>query len=138
MAGKTVKLSGWKAVLVLIALAGVAGFRLVTARATIPTQGRAALQRWVQDEVIRPILADTTTSLAQKDSALTQATAVTIKSIAVHGSLQKAVVRVELNPSPALPPGTKLVRYYRAQYSVISGWTHHGRSNAFEWYRAVF
>ena len=138
MAGPNVKLSGWKAVLVLLVLAGAAGFREVTARAAIDTQGRAALQRWVQAQVIRPIVADTTLTLAQQDSALTQATAVTIKSIAVHGTSQKAVVRVELNPSPALPPGTKMVRYYRAQYSVLSGWMHHGSSNVLEWWLAAF
>ena len=138
MTGTTVKLSGWKAVLALLVLAGAVGFREVTVRDKLDTQGREALRRWVQAEVIRPIVADTTRSLAERDSALTQALAVTIKSLGVRGALSNAVVRVELNPSPALPPGTDLVRYYRARYSVVSGWMHRGNTTALAWYLAVF
>ena len=52
--------------------------------------------------------------------------------------LGKAVVRVELTPNPALPPGTDLVRYYRMRYSEITGWTHRGRANVLNWYLAAF
>ncbi len=138
MAGKTVTLSGWKLVLVVLVLGSVAAFRVVTARAQMDTQGRDQLQRWVQAEVVRPILADTTRSVAARDSALLLASSVTIKSLKVHGSLQNAVVRVELNPSPALPPGAPLVRYYRARYSQLTGWTHHGSATSLKWYLAVF
>ena len=138
MAGKTVTFSGWKAVLVLIIIAGAVGFRVMTARAKIDTQGRAALERWVQDELIRPIVADTTKPLAERAAAIEEASSVTIRSLAVRGSLHNAVVRVELNPSRALPPGTDLVRYYRAQYSDFTGWRHHGNATAIDWYLAAF
>ena len=136
MPGKTVTFSGWKLVLALIVVAGVVGFRLVTAHTKLDTQGRAVLQRWVQSELIRPIVNDTSKTLAEQGAALQQASKVTIKSLAVRGPLRKAVVRVELNPSPALPPGTPLVRYYRVHYSVGIGWFHDGPASTLEWYLA--
>jgi len=131
-------LTGWKAVLVLIVLAGVVIFRITTARAKLDTQGRAALETWVQQEMIRPILADTTRSLQERGNAVLKATSVTIRSLAVRGRLDKAVVRVELAPSPSLPPGTDLVRYYRMSYSEITGWRHRGPASELSWYLAAF
>jgi hypothetical protein len=138
MPKKTVTLSGWKAVLVLVVLAGVVGFRITTARAQLDTQGRALLERWVRAELIRPILADTGKTLAEQGAAIERASTVTIKSIAVRGRLSKAVLRVELDPSPALPPGTALVRYYRAHYSDGIGWFHDGPTTALRWYLSGF
>ena len=138
MSGKTVTLTGWKAVVVLVAVVGVAGFRIMTARAKLDTQGRAALELWVQSDLIRPILADTTRSLEEKGAAALKASSVTIESLAVRGSLSNAVVRVELAPSPALPPGTKLTRYYRMRYSDLTGWTHRGDTTVLSWYLAAF
>jgi len=138
MSGKTVTFSGWKAVLVLVVLASVVVFRVVTARAKLDTQGRAALEMWVRGEMIRPILGDTTRSLTDRGAALAGASSVTIRSRAVRGRLDNAVVRVELAPSPALPPGTDLVRYYRMRYSEITGWTHRGSATVLNWYLAAF
>jgi hypothetical protein len=135
---KTIRLSGWKAVLVLLIVAGVGGYRVTTARAKIDTQGRAALEQWVQMELVRPLLADTTRSLQEQGAAIAQASSVTIRSLAVRGKLSNAVVRVELAPNPALPPGTDLVRYYRMRYTTISGWTHHGSATKLSWYLAAF
>ena len=137
MSSKTITLTGGKAVLVLILLAGILAFRVMTARAKIDTQARAALETWVQNELIRPILADTGRSLAERGAAIEQATTVRIQSLAVRGSLSNAVVRVELAPNPALPKGTALTRYYRMRYSQILGWQHKGRSNVVSWYLAA-
>lgn len=138
MTENTIRLNGWKAVLVLLIVAGVGGYRVTTARAKIDTQGRAALEQWVQMELIRPLLADTTRSLQEQGAAIAQASSVTIRSLAVRGRLSDAVVRVELAPNPALPPGADLVRFYRMRYTTISGWTHRGSATRLAWYLAAF
>ena len=139
MSGKTVKLSGFKAVLLLIVLVGVGGYRFVHGRTKMSTQGRAELTMWVKDQVVRPLLRDTTQSVAEPgNAALAAMTAVKIKSLQVHGPLNRAVVRVELEPSPALPAGTPLVRYYLMQYSDLTGWRIVGKAYAYNWYLAVF
>ena len=61
-----------------------------------------------------------------------------IRSLAVRGPLNDAVVRVELAPNPALPPGTSLVRYYRVRYSDLTGWSHYGDATVINWYLAAF
>jgi hypothetical protein len=72
MSGRTVKVSGMKAVLLLIVVVGVGGFRFVYGRTTMSTQGRAQLTMWVKDQVVRPLLRDTTQSVeAQGQAALT-------------------------------------------------------------------
>ncbi len=131
-------LTGWKAVLVLVVVASVVVFRVTTARAKLDTQGRAQLEMWVQQEMIRPILADTSRSLLERGAAVLQASSVSIRSLAVRGPLNNAVVRVELDPNPALPPGTDLVRYYRMRYSDLTGWTHHGNTTVISWWLAAF
>ncbi|HKI96164.1 MAG TPA: hypothetical protein VJ992_12830 [Gemmatimonadales bacterium] len=128
-----VKLSGWRLLLALVVVAGVGVYRVETAHAKLDTQARARLQRWVQAEVIRPIIADTTKTLAEQGAALEQASTVTVKSVAVRGPLSDAIMRVELNPSPALPPGTPLVRYYRTHYTDGIGWFHDGNSTRLLW-----
>ena len=137
MSAKTLTLTGWKAVVVLAVLVGVVVFRVRTARAQLDTQGRTALEAWVQGEIIRPILADSTRSLAQRGMAVLQASQISIRSLAVRGPLDDAVVRVELDPNPALPDA-KTVRYYRMGYSEITGWTHRGSANVLSWYLAAF
>ena len=131
MAG--IKLSGWKLLLALAVVGAIAAYRVETANAKLDTQARARLQRWVQAEVIRPIIADTTKTLAEQGAALEQASTVTVKSVAVRGPLSDAIMRVELNPSPALPPGTPLVRYYRTHYTDGIGWFHDGNSTRLLW-----
>jgi hypothetical protein len=138
MSGTTTTLTGWKAMLVLVVLAGVVVFRVATVRAKLDTQGRAALETWVRNGLIRPILADTTRSLQERGDAVLEASSVTIRSLAVRGRLNNAVVRVELAPSPALPPGTELVQYYRMRYSTILGWRPLNKTSKLAWYVAAF
>lgn len=138
MSGKTMTLTGWKAVLMLVVVAGVVVFRVTTARAKLDTQGRAQLEMWVHQEMIRPILADTSRSLLERGAAVLKASSVSIRSLAVRGPLNNAVVRVELDPSSALPPGTDLVRYYRMRYSDLTGWTHRGNATVISWWLAAF
>jgi len=136
--GTKMTLTGWKAALALALLVGVGVFRIETARTRLDTQGRAALETWVQDEMIRPILADTTRSLADRGAAAVGASSIRIRSLAVRGPLSNAVVRVELAPNPALPPGTRRLRYYRVRYTQILGWRERGTATKMDWYLAAF
>lgn len=137
MRGRGATITGWKAVVVLVALVAVGGFRVTTGHAKLDAKARSALTLWVQSEMIRPILADTTRSLAEKGAAALQASSVSVRSLAARGPLSNAVVRAELAPNPAFPPGTKLVRYYRMRYSQSSGWTLRGKATAVDWYLAA-
>jgi hypothetical protein len=137
MANPTVRLTGWKAVAVLVLLLGFVGFRWVTARSALDSQGREALEQWIALELQRPMLADTTGDPADRAQDLLSAGKVRIRSMSAHGPLDNMVVRVELEPSADLPAGTELTRYYRMQYSSLTGWRHRGNATALSWYLAI-
>ena len=131
-------LTGWKAALALALLVGVGFFRMETARTRLDAQGRAALETRVQDEMIRPIFADTTRSLADRGAAAAGASSIRIRSLAVRGPVSPAMARVELAPNSALPPGTRLLRYHRVRYTQIPGWRERGTATRLDWYLAAF
>lgn len=133
-----VTLTGWKAVVVLVIIAGFAGFRMYSARTALETEGRETLEMWVRSEVIAPILADTTAPLEERGAALLGASDLSIRTIAARGPLDDMVVKVELDPNPAYPPGTELVRYYRMSYSTLTGWMWEGNASVVSWYLAAF
>ncbi len=130
------KLTGWQAVVFLIAAVGFAAFRFTRARSALEGQGREALEAWIVGDVVRPLLADTTLSLAEKGDAVLGASTVTIRALDAHGPLDDVVVRVELEPNPRFPPGFELVRYYRMRYSSLVGWSYKGRASALSYWLA--
>ncbi len=138
MSPRTMKITGWKAVPILLLVVGFGGYRFVTARQALDTQGREELEMWISGELIRPMLADSTTSLAERGEAILGASQVEIRKLSALGTLDDLVVRVELEPDDVLPPGTELVRYYRMSYSIVTGWRHRGPASALRYYLAVF
>jgi hypothetical protein len=119
MSANTVTLTGWKAIPVIILLVGFVGFRMYTARQSLDTEGRQALEEWIALELQRPILADMSLSLEERGEAV-------------------LAVKVELEPSDDLPAGTELVRYYRMEYSSITGWRHRADAAALSYYLHIF
>ena len=138
MSSQSIQLTGWKAVVVGVLVVGAAGYRSVTARTTLDTQGRQALEEWVAGEFRRPLLADETFGLEEKAQAVMDAGNVKIRSMRARGSLDDLVVRIELEPGDHLPSGTELVRYYRMEYSTIGGWRHRSDTSAFAFYMKLF
>ena len=138
MSNNSITLTGWKAVVVLVAIAGFVGFRWITARDALNTEGRQVLEEWIAMELIRPILADTARALGERGEAVLGASTVRIRSMSGRGPLENMVVKVELEPSSELPPGTELVRYYRMEYSTLTGWRHRGNGSALSYHLAIF
>lgn len=138
MRARTVTLRGWKAVAAILVFGGFLGFRWMTARQALDGQGRSALEDWIALEIQRPLLADTTIPLAERGQAVLGASEVTIRSLKARGRLDNLVVRAEIEPDSGFPPGTELVRYYRMQYSSITGWRHRGPASALSFYLTLF
>ena len=138
MSTNTVTLTGWKAVAAIVLVLGFVGFRWVTARDALDTEGRQVLEEWIAGELLRPILADTARSLEDRGQAALGASKVSIRAMSGRGSLDDLVVKVELEPSDDLPAGTELIRYYRMEYSSLTGWRHRGNSTALSYYLSIF
>lgn len=138
MKTNTVTLTGWKAVAAIAVVLGFVGFRMVTARQALDTQGREVLEAWIAGELMRPALADTTMGLEARGAEVLAAAGVRIRSMSGWGSLDDLVVKVELDPTGDLPSGTELTRYYRMEYSSLTGWRHRGNSTALSYYLSIF
>ena len=138
MSTQTVTLTGWKAVAAIVLVLGFVGFRFYTTRQALDTDGRQYLEEWISMELRGPLLADTTTSLEERGAAVLGAGNVTIRSLTGFGSSDDLVVKVELEPNSELPPGTELVRYYRLEYGMLTGWTHRADASALMYYMAIF
>ena len=80
------------------------------------------VKKWVTAEFERYQLARTDLSAEEKGSMLQQARQVEFSSFNARGSAKGTIVRVEIKPNPAMPPGTQLVRYYRMRYNLMTGW----------------
>ena len=122
--------TGGKAVAVLLLFVAFSGYRWMSARDALNSEGRQYLEEWIALELQRPILADTTRSVGERGEAVLAAGNVRIRSMSSMGPLGDMVVKVELEPSPDLPPGTELVRYYRLEYGTFTGWQHRGNLHA--------
>ncbi len=138
MSTKSFTLTGWNAVAALVLVVGFIGFRWFTMQQSLDTQGREYLEEWIAMELRRPLLADTLTNLEERGQAVLDAGNVRIRSLSGHGTRDDLVVKVELEPSPDLPPGTELVRYYRLEHSMLLGWQHRGDATAISYYLSIF
>jgi len=136
MSTVTFRFTGWKAVALIVALVAFAAFRATRARSAMNGQGREVLESWIVGELQRPLLADTTLTLAEKGEAVLRLSTVSIWTLDARGPLDDVVVRVELEPNPAFPPGFELVRYYRMQYSSLIGWSYKGPGSALTFWLA--
>jgi hypothetical protein len=61
-------------------------------------------------------------SLEEKGALLLEAAKIGFSSINARGTAKNMVIKLELQPNPALPPGDPAVRYYPMRYSMIVGW----------------
>lgn len=133
-----IRLRGWKAVVVLLAVVAFVGFRYVTARATLGTEGSEVLRQWVAAEYQRYHLARTDLTDEERAPFLLAADSVRFQAISGRGSPDDMVVRVEIAATPAHPPGTPRVRYYRMEHSPVTGWHHRGNASALSYHLAIF
>lgn len=81
----TFTLTGWKALALLTALLAVGAFRFTRARAALEGQGRAVLEAWIVGDLQRPLLADSTLTLAEKGEALLGVSDVRVRALEARG-----------------------------------------------------
>jgi hypothetical protein len=148
MSEPSVQLTGSRAWVVAVLIIGLIALRSFNARTTLDTQGRETLREWVALELQRPLLDEASAGMesGEMDEAAMEGQAqailaagdVRIASMRAKGPLDDLVVRIELEPSPGLPPGTERVRYYRMEYSSVTGWRHRGDATALSWYLKIY
>ena len=133
-----IRLKGWQAGVVLLAIVAFVAFRFATARATLDTEGAEVLRQWVAAEYQRYHLNRADLTDEERARVLLATDSVRFRTISGRGSPDDMVVRVEIERNRAHPPGTPYVRYYRMEYSTVTGWHHRGDVTALAYYLAFF
>ena len=105
-----IRLKGWQAVVVLLAIVAFVAFRYTTARATLDTEGAEVMRQWVAAEYQRYHLDRTDLTDEERARLLLATDSVRFRTISGRGSPDDMVVRVEIEPSAALLPDGVLDR----------------------------
>ncbi|MEW5736645.1 MAG: hypothetical protein AB1921_17505 [Thermodesulfobacteriota bacterium] len=138
-----IKLTGWKAVVAILVLLGLLGWRYAESRRTLGTEAADVVRHWLVAEYTRNNLAtwtpeersfDNKEEAAQKAQELLAASRVTILSIQARGSGDDVVVRVEVQVDGKTPPDGRSVRYFRMSHSALIGWQMRYDAGPWAWY----
>ena len=146
MAETRVELKGWPAIIALVGILGVTGYRTSTRFPKIPEEGRATLRQWLVNdyEGLGPA------ALAQRvanyraglpDTPVARPAVepqVDFASLSAHGSRDAMVVRSEVTVEGGPPPDGRRVRYLFLTTKVGGGWVVFSESDSFRYYEALF
>jgi hypothetical protein len=135
-----IRLTGVKAVVVILALAGFGVFRLVSARSALDTQGTEELSMWLRAEYASRYLSnlDAATITPEEVESLLALDRITFSSIRGNGTPSDMVVRVEIEVDGQPPPDGRSVRYWRMEHSMLTGWRMQREANVLLYYLNVF
>ncbi len=133
-----IKLTGWKGLAGGIAILAFLGYQFHAARASLDGAGREVIEQWLAAEYQRYHLSRTELDDEQRARVLIDAADVDILALDARGKPESLAVRVEIAPGAAHPPGSPLVRYYRMEHSLLTGWHHRGKLRAWQYYLTMF
>ncbi len=134
----TFKVTGFKAVLVLLAVLGFFGFRFLSARSSIETEAAQELKMWLQAEYTSRYLADNPEPDEETAAEVLALTRIDFSEITGRGALDDMVVRVEIRVDGSAPQYGNEIRYFRMEYSVVTGWSYQHESTKLSYYLNFF
>lgn len=142
MPNVNIKLTGWKAVVVIVVVAVVAALRLGAGRASLPTDGADALRVWLHAEYVREGLPALEAAIEANDAAAAETQAqeilasdrIVFRSLKARGSTSEVLVRVEIQVDGGEPPVGNSVRYFVMEHSMITGWRMVYETSAISYY----
>ncbi|NIM51607.1 MAG: hypothetical protein GTN62_12330 [Gemmatimonadales bacterium] len=125
-----IRLTGWKAILVLVVAVAFVGYRYVAMRTTLATEAAAELRLWLAAGYISQGLPALQEAVERGDQEAAAAQAQNIvaqeriefTSIGARGGRDDVVVRVEILVDGKPPPDGRQVRYFRMRHSLVTGW----------------
>jgi hypothetical protein len=131
------RVTGFRAMLLLVGIAGFLGYRFIASRADLHPQASTILRDWIRAEYVRKQAEREDLPLTKKGLLLAQSVDLRFLSLNARGGQDRQIVRVELEPRPNDPPDWPLVRYYRMKYSLILGWTYDRNARPYEYTLAL-
>lgn len=141
-----IRVTGWKAILVLVVAVAFVGYRYVAMRTTLATEAADELRLWLAAGYISqglPALQEAV-ERGDREAAATQAQdlvaqeRIEFASIGARGSRDDVVVRVEILVDGKPPPDGRQVRYFRMRHSLVTGWTMRYETSALAYIFKLF
>jgi hypothetical protein len=139
--------SGWRALVLVLIVAGAAALHYRGLHESLDDQGMQMLKTWLDAGYMRAALRDTSgvpldqLSAADKQRVserVDRAKRVQIDSVRARGTGNRVVCRVELSLDGGPPPDGRRVRYIGMSYSLVTGWTYRQESSPVLYYLALW
>lgn len=100
----------------------------------LDNQGKNVIKNSVATEYQRYYLSKNDISPEDKILFLRKIQKLKFRSVSARAAQDDVIVRVEVEPTHALPPGTSTVQYYRLKHSPLTGWQNDGKTSATNYY----
>lgn len=141
-----IRLTGWKALVGVVVLVGFVGYRYAAMRATLATDAADELRLWLAGEYQAAGLPELERALAAGDRAAAERSAaeiiardrISFRDLRARGEPNDVVVRAEIAVDGRPPPVGGAVRYFRMQYSTLTGWRLARETTALSYHLRVF
>ena len=138
MSEVTFKVTGFKAFLLLLALIGFVGFRFLSARSSIETDAAEEIATWVQAEYTSRYMADNPEPDEETAAEILALTKIEFSEITGRGTPDDMVVRVRIRVDGSAPRYGNEVRYFRMEYSMVTGWIYQREVSKLSYYLNFF
>lgn len=141
------KLTGWNAIIALVAVVGFAVFRFESQSKALESQGVEQVKNWLLAESTRAVLPSMEKAMKDPESNKNYLADVSknlrkenfeIVSVTRHGLGSSIVARVEVRYKGQSPSDGMNVRYLRMKYSMVTGWIVIREASKWDYYLAVF
>ncbi len=127
-----IKVTGWKAIASIVIVVAIVAFRFVSHTRTLPpaavdpitTELAAEYARQLLPQLQQAAQAQSPVDEAQTEQLVRQLSTdnIEITSIAARGGGDDIVARVDIVVDGGLPSDGKTTRYYKMEYSTVTGW----------------
>ena len=132
------RFTGFKAVIVILALGGFVGFRFVSAKASIETDAAQELKTWLQAEYASRYLADNPEPTEHTAGDVLALSNIDFIEITGRGALDDMVVRVRIRVDGSGPRYGKEIRYFLMEHFLVTGWSYRREVTKLSYYLNFF
>ena len=142
------KLSGWKAILAIVAVIGFLGFKFVAQTEALHADGVEKIRQWLVFETARFVLPEMKKALENPTEHNTKFLSDTAKnfkqqnfeiiSVTRRGLGERIIARVDVRFKGKIPKDGMNVRYLRMKYSMLTGWRVERETSKWNYYLASF
>lgn len=142
-----VKLTGWKAIVAIVAVIGFLGFKFNMQTEALQTEGVEEISKWLQLESARAVIPDMEKAIEnprQNEEYLAQMVDdlqeenFEVVSVTRRGVDKNIIARVEVSYKGEVPSDGMNIRYLRMNYSMVAGWRVERETSKWNYYLASF